>query len=154
MASGLGFRSTGLLVFGARLVSAFTGLVFILMTAKWLGPSGLGLWEVIVTVVAFATYPVGIVAYWATREVARGRMLGRTALFFGGVLSCGGLAVYLLFTAVTYGRLAAPLSIFLFGGILVPLGYWTVIANAILQGSRPAMYGWSLVVSELTKVLV
>ncbi len=154
MATSIGLRSTGLTVFGARVVSAFTGLLFIVMAARWLAPFQLGIWEVIVTLVTFSSYPVGVVAYWATRDVARGRMLGKTALAVGTLMSGGGILLYYFFSFVTYSRVASSLLPFVLGSLLVPLSYWSAVANSIVQGYRPAVFGYSLVASEIAKILV
>ena len=154
MTSRIGLRSTGLLVFAGRIISAFTGLLFAVMAAHWLGVSGYGTWEVIVTLVTFSAWPVGIVSYWATREVARGKMIGRTALPFGALLSGIGLALYLAFAIVTYPRVGDMVLPFLLAALLVPLSYWSAVANAIVQGFRPGVYSYSLLVSELAKLAV
>lgn len=154
MSTSYGLRSTGLVVFSGRLISGFTGMLFMLMAARWLSPSGFGTWEVIITILTFASYPVGTVAYWTTRGVARGRMLGRTALAGGALLSGAGLLIYFGFTFVTYSRIAASLTPFLLGALLVPLSYWSSAANAIVSGYRPSVYGYALVISEIAKVAV
>jgi O-antigen/teichoic acid export membrane protein len=124
------------------------------MAAKWLNLAGFGTWEVIVTLVTFASYPVGAVAYWTTRDVARGRMVGRTALVSGALLSALGIAIYFGFSFVTYSRIAASVTPFLLGALLVPLSYWNGTASAIVTGYRPSVYGTSLIVSELAKLAV
>jgi len=154
LAGSFGLRSTGLLVFAARIVSAFTGLLFTIMAARWLTPAGVGTWEVIVTLVTFSAYPVGIVAFWATRDIARGHMVGRTAFVFGTLLSGAGLALYFGFSFFTYTRIAASVLPFLLGTFLVPLSYWSAVSNSIVQGFRPSAYGYSLVISEVTKLVV
>ncbi len=148
----IGLRSTGLVVFAGRIISAFTGLLFTVMVARWLDPANFGIWEVIVTLVTFSAYPVGVVAFWVTRDVARGRMVGRTALAFGGLLSGLGLVLYFGFTAFTYQRIAASVLPFLLGALLVPLSYWSAVTNSIVSGFRPSVYGYSLVISELAKL--
>jgi O-antigen/teichoic acid export membrane protein len=154
LASSYGLRSTGLVVFTGRIISAFTGLLFTFMAARWLSVSGFGNWEVIVTLVTFSSYPVGVVAYWATRDVARGRMVGRTAFFSGTLLSGLGLVLYFGFTFVTQSTIATSILPFLLGGLLVPLSYWSAVANSIVQGFRPGLYAYSLVISELAKLAV
>lgn len=124
------------------------------MVARWLSPGSFGTWEVIVTLVTFSAYPVGVVAYWATRDVARGRMVGRTAFWSGILLSSLGLVLYFGFTFVTYSRIAASVLPFLLGALLVPLSYWSAVANSIVQGFRPGAYGYSLVISEVAKLAV
>jgi O-antigen/teichoic acid export membrane protein len=122
------------------------------MAARWLSPSGFGTWEVIVTIVTFASYPVGTVAYWATRDIARGRMVGRTALATGALMSSLGLVIYFGFAFVTYSRIAASVTPFLLGALLVPLSYWGAAASAIVTGYRPSVYGYSLLFSEVAKL--
>ncbi len=152
LSTNFGLHSTGLIVFAGRLVSAFTGLLFNLMAARWLSAAGFGTWEVIITVLTFASYPVGTVAYWATRDVARGRMLGRTALAAGALLSGLGLVIYFGISFVTYSAIAASVTPFLLGALLVPLSYWNAAASAIVTGYRPSVYGISLIFSELAKL--
>ena len=154
MTTKFGLRSTGIVVLSGRMVSAFTGLLFTVMAARSLDPSGFGTWEVIVTLVTFASYPVGTVAYWATRDIARGRMVGKTALATGGLLSALGLLIYFGFSFVTYSRIAASVTPFLLGALLVPLSYWNAAASAIVTGYRPSVYGTSLIFSEVAKVAV
>ena len=154
MASSYGLRSTGMLVFAGRLFSAFTGLLFTVMVARWLSASGFGTWEVIVTLVTFSAYPVGVVAYWSTRDVARGKMVGRTALATGMLLSGLGLLLYFGFTFVTYSTILASLLPFLLGAMLVPLSYWSGVSNSLVQGFRPGAYGYALVISEVAKLAV
>ncbi|MDA4119271.1 MAG: hypothetical protein OK436_01665 [Thaumarchaeota archaeon] len=125
-----------------------------MMVARWLDPNSFGTWEVIVTLVAFSAYPVGVVSYWATRDVARGKMVGRTALAAGGLMSSLGLVLYFAFTLVTYPRINAPVPPFLLGAFLVPLSYWSAVANSLVGGFRPGVYGYSLVISELAKLVV
>lgn len=136
------------------MVSALTGLLFNVMAARWLTAAGFGTWEVIVTLVTFSAYPVGTIAYWTTRDVARGKMVGRTSLVAGALLSSLGIVLYFGFTFVTYSAIAASVVPFLVGALLVPLAYWSGVCNSIVQGYRPAVFGWSLVVSELAKLAV
>jgi hypothetical protein len=148
----IGVRSTGLVVFGGRALSAITGLLFIVMATRWLAPNQLGLWEVVIDIATFASYPIGIVAYWATRDIARGRLVGRTAFVLGGAMSGLGLLIYFFFTFVTYSSLAASLLPFLLGSLLVPLGYWSQVTTSIVVGYRPVVTGYSVVASELVKI--
>lgn len=152
MTSRIGLRSTGLVVFGGNIFSAFTGLAFLIMAARWLVPAQLGLWEVIVDLVAFSSYPVGIVAYWATRDIARGRLVGRTAFATGIVMSGFGLLLYFLFSFVTRSSLGAAFLPFLLGSLLVPLSYCTSLTTSVVIGYKPAVTGYQLFVSEPVKI--
>ncbi|MGD0476640.1 MAG: hypothetical protein ABSB29_00550 [Nitrososphaerales archaeon] len=154
MTGRIGLRSTGLIVFGANTFSAFTGLLFLIMATRWLDPTQLGLWAVIVDLVAFSSYPVGIVAYWATRDIARGRLVGRTAFASGAVMSGFGLLMYFFLSVVTRSSLATSFLPFVLGSLLVPLGYCNTVTTSIVVGYRPVVSGYQLVVSEPVKIAV
>jgi O-antigen/teichoic acid export membrane protein len=150
----IGLRSTGLVVFGGRVVSAFTGLAFTVMVARWLVPAQLGLWEFVIDIVTFASYPIGVVAFWVTRDIARGMVVGRTAVLAGAAMSIAGHALYFLLTFLTYSSVTTVLLPFLLGSLLVPLSYWNQVSNSIVQGYRPVALGYSLIVSEFSKLAV
>jgi O-antigen/teichoic acid export membrane protein len=152
LSTRIGLRSTGLVNFGARIFSAVTGLTFAVMVARWLVPTQFGLWEFIVTLVTFSAYPVGVVGFWTTRDVARGKLVGRTSFLLGMLMSGGGLAVYFALSFFTYSAISAALLPFLLGSLLVPLSYWSAVAGAIIQGHRPAAMGYSLVLGEVAKI--
>lgn len=124
------------------------------MAARSLDPAHLGLWEVIVDLVAFSSYPVGIVAYWTTRDVARGRLIGKTSFAFGALLSGIGLLAYLSISIFTRSSLSASFLPFLLGGLLVPLSYCNSVTTSIVVGYRPAVTGYQQVVSEPVKIAV
>ena len=152
MTHRIGIRSTGLVVFGGRAFSAFTGLLFIVMATRWLAPKQLGLWEVVIDLATFSAYPIGVVAYWATRDIARGHLAGRTAFVLGTAMSGFGLLLYFVLSIVTNSHLADSYLPFLLGSLLVPLGYWSQITTSIVVGYRPVATGYSLVVSEIVKI--
>jgi O-antigen/teichoic acid export membrane protein len=138
--------------FGSKIVSAFTGLTFTVMVARWLIPAQLGLWEFVITIVTIASYPIGVVAFWVTRDIARGKLVGRTALVAGVSMSGGGILLYFALTFLTYSRVSSSLLPFLLGGILLPLSYWNQVSNSIVQGYRPVAMGYALIAAELSKL--
>ena len=154
MVDRIGLRSTGLVVFGGKLVSAFTGLAFTIMVARWLIPAQLGLWEFVIDIVTFASYPVGVVAFWVTRDIARGKVVGRTALTLGVAMSGLGLLIYFLLAFLTSSSVTSVFLPFLLGSLLVPLSYWSQVSNSIVQGYRPVASGYSLIAAELSKLAV
>src|SRR5208337_2143857 len=101
------------------------------MATRWLAPGQLGLWEVVIDLVTFSSYPIGIVAYWATRDIARGRLVGRTALASGAAMSGLGLLLYFFLSFVTSSSLPASFLPFLLGSLLVPLSYWSQVTTSI-----------------------
>src|SRR5271157_2722559 len=153
MAKQISVRRTGFTVFSFRLVSVFTGLIFLLMMTRTLSTAQFGLWEVVLDLVTFASYPAGLLVYWATRDIARGRMLGKTALGMNLVLSLLGMVLYVGLSFFTGGRVGqSDLMTFLLAIFLVPIGYWNQAANSIVSGYNPIVQGYSTMASEISKL--
>jgi O-antigen/teichoic acid export membrane protein len=153
MSKQISVRRTGFVVFSFRLVSVFTGLAFLLMMTRTLSTAQFGLWEVVLDLVTFASYPAGLLVYWATRDIARGRMVGKTALGMNIALSALGMALYVGFSLATGGRVGqSDLMTFLLAILLVPIAYWNQAANAIVSGYNPIVQGYSTIASEISKL--
>jgi O-antigen/teichoic acid export membrane protein len=154
MSKQISVRRTGLVVFSARIGSIFTGLAFLLLMTRSLSTQQFGLWEVILDVVTFASYPSGLLVYWATRDIARGFMRGKTALVINFALSVLGIAIYVVLSYFTASRVQAEWTTLLLAVILVPIGYWSQAANAIVSGYNPVVGGYAVIASEASKLLV
>jgi O-antigen/teichoic acid export membrane protein len=153
MAKQISVRRTGFVVFAFRIVSIFTGLIFLLMMTRTLSTSQFGLWEVVVDLVTFASYPAGLLVYWATRDIARGKLLGKTALGMNLALSGGGMVLYVALSFLTGSRVGqSDLMTILLAILLVPIAYWNTAANAIVSGYDPVVQGYSTITSEICKL--
>lgn len=142
------------MVFSARIGSIFTGLTFLLLMTRSLSTQQFGLWEVILDVVTFASYPAGLLVYWAGRDIARGFMRGKTALWVNLILSGLGIAIYVVLSYFTAGRVQADWGTLLLAVLLVPIGYWNQASNAIVSGYNPVVGGYAVIFSEASKLLV
>src|SRR5271169_5620837 len=89
------------------MISVFTGLIFLLLMTHSLSTTEFGLWEVILDIVTFACYPAGLIVFWATRDIARGRLLGRTAIWMNLAFSLFGLCLYAVFSVLSAARVSA-----------------------------------------------
>ena len=154
MSSVNSFRKNGLVIFGARMASIVTGMLFLLMVTGWLRPQRFGLWEFITDLVTFASYPAGLLTFWASRDIARGRLLGKTVILLNLAFSLAGLAIYAVFALPTFSQFNSNIGPFLLAALLVPLAYWNQAAASVGIGYRPAAMGYSLLVSEAAKLLV
>ncbi len=153
MAKQISVRRTGFVVFSFRIVSIFTGLAFLLMMTRTLSTSEFGLWEVVLDLVTFASYPAGLLVYWATREIARGKLLGKTALGMNLALSAAGMVLYVGLSFLTGSRVGqTDLATILLAIFLVPIAYWNQAANAIVSGYDPIVQGYSTMASEICKL--
>jgi O-antigen/teichoic acid export membrane protein len=155
LGSQISLRRTGLVVFGARIASIFTGLVFLVMMTRSLTPGQFGLYEVITDIVTFAAYPAGLVAFWATRDIARGKMFGKTAIVLNIALSALGIVLYVALAYFSASRIpSASLATLLFAVLLVPVSYLNQAANAVVAGHKPVVLGYAVIFSEASKLAV
>ncbi len=155
MGSQISLRRTGLVVFGARIASIFTGLVFLVMMTHSLSEQQFGLYEVITDIVTFAAYPAGLVAFWATRDIARGKMFGKTAIVLNIALSALGILLYFALAYFSASRIpSASLTTLLFAVLLVPVAYFNQAANSVVAGHRPVVLGYAVIFSEAAKLAV
>ncbi len=152
MTSEIPIRKTGLVVFSSRIISIFTGITFLVMMTRSLSTTQFGLWEVIIDLLAFASFPSGLILFWATRAVARGARIGKTAISVNVILSGAGMLIYVVLSLSSFSAVGSTLQPLLFAILLVPLGYWNQAANAVVSGHSPAILGYSLIVSELCKL--
>ncbi len=155
MAGQISLRKTGLVVFAARIASIFTGLIFLVIMTRTLSAQQFGLYEVIVDIATFAAYPAGIVAFWATRDIARGKMFGKTAVLLNLVLSALGVAIYVGLSFYSAAMIpSANLATLLFAVLLVPVAYFNQAANSVVAGHRPVVLGYAVIFSEVAKLAV
>jgi O-antigen/teichoic acid export membrane protein len=147
-------RTTGLIVFTSRIISIFTGLLFLIMVTRSLTPTSFGLWEFLLDVVTFATLPAGLFTYWATREVARGAVIGRTTQALCVAMSGAGLVAYAGLSLGTHSEVGSNIAPFTTAVILVPIFYWSLATQALVLGHNPAIGAYSLMISEPAKLLV
>jgi len=151
----ISLRRTGLVVFSARIASIFTGLVFLVMLTRSLSAQQFGLYEVITDIVTFAAYPAGLVAFWATRDIARGKMFGKTAISLNIALSALGVALYFAMSYFSASRIpSASLATLLFAVLLVPVAYLNQAANSVVAGHKPVVLGYAVIFSEIAKLAV
>ncbi len=152
MTSSFSLRRTGLTVFFARIFSALTGITFLIILTHSISVADFGLWEFIVDIVAFASYPAGIIGFWTSRAVARGLPLARTSIVLAMSLSVLGAGGALVASVALHANVGSPLSHFLLAAPLVPLTYWTVSSVSIAVGYRPSITASAVVLSEVSKL--
>ncbi len=151
----ISLRRTGVVVFAARIASIFTGLIFLVMMTRSLSAQQFGMYEVIVDIVTFSAYPAGLVAFWATRDIARSKMFGKTAIVLNLLLSALGVAIYFALAYFSASKIpSANLSTLFFAVLLVPVADFNQAANSVVQGHRPVVLGYAVIFSEVSKLAV
>ena len=123
------------LIFG--IVTIFLGLVFTLIVTRTLEPIEYGTWGLITGLMVYAVFIEPIVAYWASREIARGTESGRTIVASGSLLSIAGIAIYFIAAFIVGQQSDADNDVLLFGMILIPVLFINRMLSAINTGWKP-----------------
>ena len=143
-----------MVVFGAKIISIFTGLLFIVMVTHALAASQFGLLEVVADLLAFSSYPLTVVNYWSARDTARGENVGRTAVLSSLLLLVLGMAVFVLLAVLRQSAITMSLSLFLISLSLVPANYFYQAANSLLSVYNPQATGYVLLFGEVSKLAI
>ena len=129
-----------------------TGTMFVIIVTRRLTPEEFGLWTLIGSMVVYVSIVQPIITYWATRQMARGEEVGKTALATGGLFSIGGFAIYSIIAIFVSFQLGAELLILMLASALVPLTIVNNILNGICLSFKPQSISYGLLVFETTKV--
>lgn len=150
--SGIRVTYSGLISFVVGAVSVFTGLIFTLIVTRQLTQVEFGTWSLIGSLTAYVLILSPIVSYWTTREIARGKETGKTAILSNSFFSVGATIFYLIIIYFFSGQTQVDKNILIFASILVPIGFVRTTLIAISGGHKPQLAEYGLLTFELTKI--
>src|SRR5919204_1252176 len=153
MAKDIRIGYSGLISFTSRILSLFTGIIFITLVTRHLSQSDFGLWQLILSIVTYSVLPNVIIDYWLIRDLARGERHATTAVLFSLFLSFGGMAMYILISLLSISKVGTGhFSFFIVALAQVPLSYLSITLQTISQASRPQSVGVAFIIFEGVKV--
>jgi len=150
--SGIRVTYSGLISFGVGIASIFTGIVFTLIVTRQLTPEEFGSWNLIGSLIVYALIIEPTISYWVTREVARGKESGKTAIFFSGIFSIVGVIAYLIIAYLVAQNTDAEQSILFVGAILIPLMFLNRTLTALNLGWKPHAVSYGKLFLEIFKI--
>lgn len=145
---------SGLIGFILSLVGVFSGLIFTLIITRQLSQEEFGTWGLIGGLTIYALVIEPIISYWTTREIARGKEPGRTALMTGGLFSALAIPLYLLIVVVFFSKIEVDQNVLFFSSLLVPVLFFRHILAAINLGYKPQNVSYGILIFEITKIPV
>ncbi len=143
---------SGLISLVIGLVSVITGLIFTLVVTRELTQNDLGTWSLLGSLIGYSAILQPTVAYWTTREIARGLETGKTAFITSGMISGIGIAIFLTISFAIGSVTNEDIAILFFGVLLIPLQFIWNVLMAISLGHKPQNGDYGFLVSELTKI--
>ncbi len=143
---------SGLISFVIMVISAFTGLAFVLIVTRQLSPEEFGLWTLIGGLIVYVVIFEPISSFWVTRQIARNEKASVTGIgtntFFSGI----ALAIYIVIIFFFVNRTDVDYNILLLAGILIPIYYINRSLISIAAGYKPQGIGYGTLVFEFIKI--
>jgi len=146
--SGVRVTYSGLIAFSVSMISVITGLIFVIIITRKLSPDDLGLWALIGSLVSYVLIIRPITNYWATRQLARGEEVGKTAVITNGFFSVAAIPVYFVLAFYFAFTLDSDLNVLLLASVLIPILFFNGTLNSLAIPKRPQAVSYGLVIFE------
>jgi len=148
-------RYSSLINFSARVYSAFTGMLFIMLITRNLAPTDVGLWRLINILLVYFIIPATTFNRWIVRYRARGfKNSSLTGLMNAILLSSVMVPIFLLVSVTTITELRDNISLILLAAILLVLLYILQAFLAMARALAPQSLGIGMFIFETFKVII
>ena len=94
--SGIRVTYSGLISLSGGIIAVMASMAFTVLVTRKLLPEEYGAWGVISGVLMYVVLIGTITSFWTTREISRGRYVGKTQIIGTSFLSVIGVIAYLL----------------------------------------------------------
>ena len=143
---------SGLLGFAVAMGGMVAGLAFTIIVTRQLSPEEFGVWAVIGSMTSYSTAAELVISYWTTRQVARGKPVGKTSMVSTSMFAGGSIPIYLmsiyLFTSIE----PAFFDAMLLGALLVPVLFVEYTLSGVNMGHRPHGVSVAMAAFQATKI--
>jgi O-antigen/teichoic acid export membrane protein len=158
----LRLQYSGFIIFSSQLLGLITGLIFTLLLTRSMKPAQYGVWTNIFDYTGYFILFSGLLPFWATRFVARGKEgTVKTSSLAQLIIALVSMAIYfpvifLIYTLAIAKKIGteAYLPIFLIAGLYILAIYMITVFESILQSIKPQTLGYGFLIEEVVKVSV
>jgi len=152
--SNIRLRYAGLMAYGTKIMSIFTGLIFSIIVTRRLTEVDFGIWQIIGLIIGYVLVPSSITNYWVTRYIARGAKVAKTGLIMNLIIALIATMAYILASIPIAQRLQSPLVYFIVAGFQIILHYTLSTLESIAQGIKPEVQSYGFLLFEVAKVVL
>ena len=128
---------SGLLGFAVAVGGMIAGLAFIIIVTRQLEPEEFGIWIVISSMTSYSITAEPIISYWTTRQIARGKPVGKTAMSSTSLFAGGSIPVYVLSVYLFSSIEPTFFDSMLLGAILIPIMFIQGTLSGVNLGHKP-----------------
>lgn len=143
---------TGLIAFIFAIITIFTSMIFNLILTRTLSIDDYGTWGLISGFLTYAVVIEPIIGYWSAREIARKIESGKTAVISSGLLSSGGMLIFIICAFFIGNQIEINIEILFFAIILIPPRFINGTLAAINQGWKPHTISYGITSNGITQI--
>jgi len=142
----------GLIAFTVGMVGIFLGLVFTLIVTRKLSPEEFGIWSLVFSVVHYFLITEVIISYWGTREIARGKEIGKTSILSSIGITLVSIPIFILYLFRISESNEIDHYIILLSVLLLPVSFFSQTLNGINLGHKPHVTSFGLLAFGIIKI--
>ena len=143
---------SGLLGFAVAMGGILASLAFTIIVTRQLTPEEFGIWIIIGSMVSYSVTAEPIISYWTTRQVARGKPVGRTSMASTSLFAGGSIPIYIVSVYLFANVEATFIDSMILGAILIPVTFVRGTLSAINLGYKPHAVSIGMAVFQSVKI--
>ena len=143
---------SGLLGFAVAMGGILAGLAFTIIVTRQLTPEEFGVWIIIGSMVSYSVTAEPIISYWTTRQVARGKPIGRTSMASTSLFAGGSIPIYIVSVYLFASVEASFIDSMILGAILIPVTFVRGTLSAVNLGYKPHAVSIGMAVFQSVKI--
>ena len=140
--SGIRVTYSGLISLSGGVIAVIASMVFTVLVTRKLLPEEYGAWGVISGVLMYVVLIGTITSFWTTREISRGRYVGKTQIIGTSFLSVIGVIAYLLISFFLGYQTEVKIEHLLLASFLIPTSIFVGALQAINLGKHPQVISY------------
>ncbi|MEM3615367.1 MAG: hypothetical protein QXX09_01825 [Candidatus Methanomethylicia archaeon] len=149
-------RYAGTVNFASKLLSTFTGLIFVTFISRRLSEEEFGLWSFFGVWLQYFIIPAGFVNYWTVRYMSRGFKVGKTGLTLNSMLMFISILIffivsnYVLYSEISLSYLSMVIMVLM---LQIPAEYISSTLDALTTATIPEYIGYGGILMEVVKLI-
>ena len=143
---------SGLLGFAVAMGGILAGLAFTVIVTRQLTPEEFGVWAIIGSMVFYSSTAEPIISYWTTRQVARGKPVGKTSMASTSLFAGGSIPIYIVSVYLFANIESTFLDAMILGAVLIPVTFARGTLSAVNLGHKPHAVSVGMAVFQSAKI--
>lgn len=147
-------RFAGTIGFLIKILSLFTGLIFVILITRNLSIIEFGQWGLINSILIYGVFPASVLGYWFSRYTAKGIPIAKSGILISFLFIGIGLIAFFVSSYLFFDDYEILLPIILFASLQVPTSSLVGVFVSIANGKKPEYASYGFLCFEIAKVII